>query len=48
MTHSVVGSLIIAAMIMQGRELWQELYGPEREASEWLTRLREIKPVAAD
>jgi glycine/D-amino acid oxidase-like deaminating enzyme/nitrite reductase/ring-hydroxylating ferredoxin subunit len=30
-THGVVGSLIIAAMIMQGRELWQELYGPERK-----------------
>jgi glycine/D-amino acid oxidase-like deaminating enzyme/nitrite reductase/ring-hydroxylating ferredoxin subunit len=32
-THGVVGSLIIAAMIMQRRELWQTLYGPEREAS---------------
>jgi len=30
-THGVVGSLIISSMIMQGRELWQELYGPERK-----------------
>jgi Rieske Fe-S protein len=27
----VVGSLIISSMIVQGRELWQELYGPERK-----------------
>jgi glycine/D-amino acid oxidase-like deaminating enzyme/nitrite reductase/ring-hydroxylating ferredoxin subunit len=32
-THGVVGSLIIASMIMQGRELWQELYGPERKTA---------------
>jgi len=31
MTHGVVGSLIIARMIMQGEDLWQELYGPERK-----------------
>ena len=30
-THGVVGSLIISSMIVQGRELWQELYGPERK-----------------
>ncbi|HKS62016.1 MAG TPA: FAD-dependent oxidoreductase [Xanthobacteraceae bacterium] len=32
-THGVVGSLIIASMIMQGRELWQELYGPDRKTA---------------
>jgi glycine/D-amino acid oxidase-like deaminating enzyme/nitrite reductase/ring-hydroxylating ferredoxin subunit len=32
-THGVVGSLIIASAIMQGRELWQELYGPERKTA---------------
>ena len=30
-THGVVGSLIISSMIMQGRELWQELYAPDRK-----------------
>jgi glycine/D-amino acid oxidase-like deaminating enzyme/nitrite reductase/ring-hydroxylating ferredoxin subunit len=30
-THGVVGSLIIARMIMQGEDLWQDLYGPERK-----------------
>ena len=33
MTHGVVGSLIIARMIMQGDELWQELYGPGRKTA---------------
>ena len=37
MTHGVVGSLIIARMIMQGEELWQELYGPERKTVSALT-----------
>ena len=32
-THGVVGSLIIASAIMQGRELWQELYGPDRKTA---------------
>jgi glycine/D-amino acid oxidase-like deaminating enzyme/nitrite reductase/ring-hydroxylating ferredoxin subunit len=32
-THGVVGSLIIASMIMQGRDLWQELYGPDRKTA---------------
>jgi glycine/D-amino acid oxidase-like deaminating enzyme/nitrite reductase/ring-hydroxylating ferredoxin subunit len=32
-THGVVGSLIIARMIMQGDDLWQELYGPERKTA---------------
>jgi glycine/D-amino acid oxidase-like deaminating enzyme/nitrite reductase/ring-hydroxylating ferredoxin subunit len=32
-THGVVGSLIIASMITQGRELWQELYGPDRKTA---------------
>ena len=32
-THGVVGSLIIASSIMQGRDLWQELYGPERKTA---------------
>src|ERR1041384_6931927 len=32
-THGVVGSLIIARMIMQGDELWQELYGPGRKTA---------------
>ncbi|MBV8840460.1 MAG: FAD-dependent oxidoreductase [Alphaproteobacteria bacterium] len=36
-THGVVGSLIIARMIMQGEELWQELYGPERKAGSALS-----------
>jgi len=30
-THGVVASLIIASAIMQGRDLWQELYGPDRK-----------------
>jgi glycine/D-amino acid oxidase-like deaminating enzyme/nitrite reductase/ring-hydroxylating ferredoxin subunit len=37
MTHGVVGSLIIARMIMQGEELWQELYGPERKTASALS-----------
>jgi glycine/D-amino acid oxidase-like deaminating enzyme/nitrite reductase/ring-hydroxylating ferredoxin subunit len=32
-THGVVGSLIIARMIMQGEEPWQDLYGPERKTA---------------
>jgi glycine/D-amino acid oxidase-like deaminating enzyme/nitrite reductase/ring-hydroxylating ferredoxin subunit len=32
-THGVVGSLIIASAIMQGRALWQELYGPDRKTA---------------
>jgi len=32
-THGVVGSLIIASAIMQGRELWQELYAPDRKTA---------------
>jgi glycine/D-amino acid oxidase-like deaminating enzyme/nitrite reductase/ring-hydroxylating ferredoxin subunit len=32
-THGVVGSLIIARMIVQGKDLWQELYGPERKTA---------------
>jgi glycine/D-amino acid oxidase-like deaminating enzyme/nitrite reductase/ring-hydroxylating ferredoxin subunit len=35
-THGVVASLIIARMIMQGDELWQELYGPERKTASGL------------
>jgi len=30
-THGVVGSLIISRMILEGVELWQELYAPERK-----------------
>ena len=37
MTHGVVGSLIIARMIMQGEDLWQELYGPERKTASALS-----------
>jgi glycine/D-amino acid oxidase-like deaminating enzyme/nitrite reductase/ring-hydroxylating ferredoxin subunit len=33
LTHGVVGSLIIASAIMQGRDLWQELYGPMRKTA---------------
>jgi hypothetical protein len=29
----VVGSLIIAAAIMEGRNLWQELYAPDRKTA---------------
>ena len=36
-THGVVGSLIIASAIMQGRDLWQELYGPERKTASALS-----------
>ena len=36
-THGVVGSLIIARMIMQGEDLWQELYGPERKTASALS-----------
>jgi Rieske Fe-S protein len=36
-THGVVGSLIIASTIMQGRPLWQELYGPERKTASALS-----------
>src|SRR5581483_7340976 len=36
-THGVVGSLIIARMIMQGEGLWQELYGPQRKAGSALS-----------
>ena len=32
-THGVVASLIIPRMIIQGEELWQELYGPERKTA---------------
>src|ERR1041384_6779692 len=32
-THGVVGSLIIAAAIMQGHDLWQGLYGPDRKTA---------------
>jgi glycine/D-amino acid oxidase-like deaminating enzyme/nitrite reductase/ring-hydroxylating ferredoxin subunit len=32
-THGVVGSLIIASAIMQGRDLWQELYAPDRKTA---------------
>ena len=37
LTHGVVGSLIIARMIMQGEDLWQELYGPERKTASALS-----------
>jgi glycine/D-amino acid oxidase-like deaminating enzyme/nitrite reductase/ring-hydroxylating ferredoxin subunit len=37
LTHGVVGSLIIARMIIQGEELWQELYGPERKTASALS-----------
>ena len=30
-THGVVASLIISFAIMQGRDLWQEVYAPERK-----------------
>jgi glycine/D-amino acid oxidase-like deaminating enzyme/nitrite reductase/ring-hydroxylating ferredoxin subunit len=32
-THGVVGSLIVARMIVQGEDLWQDLYGPERKTA---------------
>jgi glycine/D-amino acid oxidase-like deaminating enzyme/nitrite reductase/ring-hydroxylating ferredoxin subunit len=32
-THGVVASLIIARMIIQGEDLWQELYGPDRKSA---------------
>jgi glycine/D-amino acid oxidase-like deaminating enzyme/nitrite reductase/ring-hydroxylating ferredoxin subunit len=32
-THGVVGSLIVASAIAQGRALWQELYGPGRKTA---------------
>ena len=35
-THGVVGSLIIARMIIQGEDLWQELYGPDRKTARGL------------
>jgi glycine/D-amino acid oxidase-like deaminating enzyme/nitrite reductase/ring-hydroxylating ferredoxin subunit len=38
-THGVVGSLIIASAIMQGRALWQELYGPDRKTTSALSTL---------
>jgi len=37
LTHGVIGSLIIARMIMQGEDLWQELYGPERKTASALS-----------
>lgn len=37
LTHGVVGSLIIARMIVQGEALWQELYGPERKTASALS-----------
>jgi glycine/D-amino acid oxidase-like deaminating enzyme/nitrite reductase/ring-hydroxylating ferredoxin subunit len=39
LTHGVVGSLIIARMIMQDEDLWQELYGPERKTASALSTL---------
>jgi glycine/D-amino acid oxidase-like deaminating enzyme/nitrite reductase/ring-hydroxylating ferredoxin subunit len=36
-THGVVGSLIVARMIMQDEALWQELYGPERKTASALS-----------
>jgi glycine/D-amino acid oxidase-like deaminating enzyme/nitrite reductase/ring-hydroxylating ferredoxin subunit len=32
-THGVVGSLIIAEAIMKDRDLWQELYAPDRKTA---------------
>jgi Rieske Fe-S protein len=32
-THGVVASLIIARMIVQGEDLWQELHGPGRKTA---------------
>jgi glycine/D-amino acid oxidase-like deaminating enzyme/nitrite reductase/ring-hydroxylating ferredoxin subunit len=54
-THGVVASLIIASAIMQGRDLWQELYGPDRKTasalgtfvSENITALRNFAEYAA-
>jgi glycine/D-amino acid oxidase-like deaminating enzyme len=37
LTHGVVGSLIIARMIMQQHDLWQDLYGPERKTASALS-----------
>jgi glycine/D-amino acid oxidase-like deaminating enzyme/nitrite reductase/ring-hydroxylating ferredoxin subunit len=55
LTHGVVGSLIIARMINQGEELWQELYGPERKTgsaigtfiSENLTTIKNLAEYVA-
>lgn len=37
MTHGVVGSLIIARMIMQDEDLWQDLYSPDRKTASALS-----------
>ena len=44
LTHGVVGSLIIARMIMQGEDLWQELYGPERKTASALEHIHQREP----
>ena len=36
-THGVVASLIIASAIMQGRDLWQDLYAPDRKTASALS-----------
>jgi len=37
LTLGVVGSLIIARMIVQGEDLWQDVYGPERKTASALS-----------
>jgi glycine/D-amino acid oxidase-like deaminating enzyme len=36
-THGVVASLIVAAAIVQGRDLWRESYAPDRKTASALT-----------